>query len=111
MARVITAESVAAELEMRKREYGLALESMAERVRDAYSKLAAGKVSNHDGFNLGSQASELQALATKIEFYMRKVVILRLPADLHRAVKDAARRQRISLNAYVQEVLRRKGMK
>ena len=43
---------------------------------------------------------------------MRKVVVLRWPADLQKAVRAEAKRQGVSLNAYVQDVLRRqKGWK
>ena len=38
---------------------------------------------------------------------MRKVVVLRFPPDLLKAVRAAAKRRSQSVNAYVQEVLRR----
>jgi predicted HicB family RNase H-like nuclease len=38
---------------------------------------------------------------------MRKVVVLRIPVDLHRAVRTAAKRSGQSFNAYSEAALRR----
>lgn len=50
-----------------KREYQVKLENMASRVTEAQGKFEGGRVSTHDGFNMGSSASDLQECAAKIE--------------------------------------------
>ena len=53
-----------AEQEKLRRQYRLDLQQIIDQ---ATSELAADKVSNHFGFNLGCKASELQGLAYRIE--------------------------------------------
>jgi len=53
-----------AEQEKLRRQYREELRQIAEQ---ATAELAADKVSNHFGFNLGGKASELQGLAYRIE--------------------------------------------
>lgn len=50
-----------------RREYEIKIEGLASRVTEAKAKFDSGRVSTHDGFNLGSNASDLQECAAKIE--------------------------------------------
>lgn len=64
----LTLDAMKRELEMRRAEYSNALDAMQRRILEAQAKAEEGRISHHDGFNLGAQASELQMLAGRIEF-------------------------------------------
>lgn len=66
--KVIKAGDVQKGLDLMKREYEIALDGLARQIADAQGKLASGRVSTHDGFNLSAKAGELQELAAKIGF-------------------------------------------
>lgn len=69
----LTIDDLTRELRNLKNQYKGTLDVMAERVADAVAKLGTpeggelgGRVSTHDGFNMGATASELATLAGKI---------------------------------------------
>lgn len=65
--KAVKAENLEKALSHFKADYEHKLDELARRIQDAKEKLALGRVSTHDGFNLGSNASDLQECAAKIE--------------------------------------------
>lgn len=57
------AEALTHEIRIREAEYHATLDMMARRIAEAKER----PVSTHPGFNLGSNASDLQAIAAKVE--------------------------------------------
>lgn len=68
MTRILKTDALDLELVILNAHYTAALEQLARRVEDAQARQKAGRVSNHDGFNMSATCNEIQGIATKIEY-------------------------------------------